>query len=182
MEAPKTDPALGPLANKLIQLRWLKRRETDGEQLDIGEIAEGVSRLYAEDNKSLTPEEMRAAGRTDRDVLNRQYLSDMLNGKRRNPSKHQLEYLARFFGVSPAYFFEGGERNSDTAAAEGEIEGMVALRQLRLKLQEGGAENPEALVMAFARGTGELDANTATGMIHMYLAAIDRARRGESTS
>src|SRR4051794_22897931 len=34
------------------------------------------------------------------------YLSQMRRGQRTNPSKNVLEALARFFGVSPAYFFD----------------------------------------------------------------------------
>lgn len=34
------------------------------------------------------------------------YLSQMRKGQRTNPSKNMLEALAKFFGVSPAYFFD----------------------------------------------------------------------------
>ncbi|MFD8648639.1 hypothetical protein [Streptomyces mirabilis] len=174
-EAPTSDPALGPLANKLHRLRYLKRRP-DGEKYDIGEIAEEVSRLYAEKNFSATREELPLAGRNERALLNRQYMGDLLSGKRRNPTKNILEYLAIFFGVSPAYFFEGGERTPETLAVEGEVDMWVAMRQLKKKMEAGGEANAGQLLMALMRGASELDARTATGMIHMQLAAIKFAK------
>jgi transcriptional regulator with XRE-family HTH domain len=37
------------------------------------------------------------------------YLSALRSGKRRQPSRDLLVALARFFGVSPAYFFDSGQ-------------------------------------------------------------------------
>lgn len=191
MEPPTSDPELGPLANKLERLRYLKRRE-DGKQYDINEIAEAVSGLYTEKMISDVRAELTGSGapaseieaavealRDERPLLNRQYLSGIRWGKRRNPTKDILEYLALFFGVSPAYFFEGGERTSETAAAEDEVELLIALRQLKKKMEEAGQENAVGLLTALMRGASELDAKTATGMIHMQLAAIKHARSEE---
>lgn len=174
-EAPTSDPALGPLASKLQRLRYLKRRP-DGEKYDISEIAEEVSRLYADDNLSATPTELSTAGRNERDLLNRQYMGDLLNGRRRNPTKNILEYLAIFFGVSPAYFFEGRERTPETAAVEDEVEMWVAALQLKKTMEAGGTTNAGQLITALMRGASELDARTAAGMIHMQLAAIKIAK------
>lgn len=52
------------------------------------------------------------------------YLSQLQNGRRLNPSKLQLEAIARFFGVSVAYFFD------DTAAKETD-EQLALLQALR---------------------------------------------------
>lgn len=53
------------------------------------------------------------------------YLSQMRRGQRTNPSKNVLEALARFFGVSPAYFF-----NDELAGKiEAELELVVAMRR-----------------------------------------------------
>ena len=175
MEAPKSDPHLGPLANKLHRLRYVKRRE-DGRPYDISEIAEEVSRLYADDNFLATPAELSTAGRNERDLLNRQYLGDLLNGKRRNPTKNILEYLAIFFGVSPAYFFEGGERTPETAAVEDEVEMWVAALQLKKTMEEGGTENASQLITAVMRGAAELDPRSAASMLRMNLAAIQIAK------
>lgn len=194
MEPPKTDPVVGPLASKLQRLRYLKRRK-DGQRFDINEIAEEVSRLYTQDKILVVRQKLTDAGATadeitaavdeaqnERGLLERRYLSDLLNGRRRNPTKNILEYLAIFFGVSPAYFFEGRERTDATTAAEGEIEMMLALRQLKKKLEEGGEENAGQLLLAMMRGSGDLDARTATGMIHMHVAAIKHAKGEESAS
>lgn len=180
-EAPTSDPALGPLANKLKRLRYLKRRP-DGEKYDIGEIAEEVSRLYAEDNLSATRTELPLAGRSERGLMNRQYMGDLLNGRRRNPTKNVLEYLAIFFGVSPAYFFEGRERTPETLAVEEEVDMWVAALQLKKTMEAGGAANAGQLITALMRGASELDARTATGMIHMQLAAIEIARNEDPPS
>lgn len=180
-EAPTSDPALGPLANKLHRLRYLKRRP-DGEKYDISEIAEEVSRLYADDHFSVTRQKLPPAGRNERDLLNRQYMGDLLSGKRRNPTKDVLQYLAIFFEVSPAYFFEGDQRTPETIAIEDEVDMWVAMRQLKKKMESGGAANAGQLLMALMRGASELDARTATGMIHMQLAAIKIAKDEEPPS
>ncbi|MFI0967090.1 hypothetical protein ACH4S8_37750 [Streptomyces sp. NPDC021080] len=180
METPKTDPELGPLANKLRNLRYLKRRP-DKQPYDIGEIAEAVSRLYAKDNISATRQELPTAGRRP-GLLTRQYMGELLKGKRRNPTKDVLQYLAIFFEVSPAYFFEGDERTPETIAVENEVDMWVAARELTSKMRAGGQRDAGQLVVALMRGMGQLDARTATGMLHMHLAAIERAREGDGES
>ncbi|WP_307545227.1 hypothetical protein [Streptomyces sp. V3I8] len=162
------EPELGPLANKLRMLRYLKLRE-DKKQYDIGEIAEGVSRLYAERHQS------------ERPVLNRQYLNDMLNGRRRNPTKNVLQYLALFFKISPAYFFEGDERTPETSVLEDEVELMVVVAQLVRTMKEAGQEDAPQLAMALMRGASEMDPREARGMILMQLEVIKRAK-GNSAS
>jgi transcriptional regulator with XRE-family HTH domain len=59
------------------------------------------------------------------------YIGYLRRGERTNPTKSSLEALAKFFGVSPEFFF-------DTAAAERVTE---QLRQLRLlsRLRDAGA-------------------------------------------
>ncbi|KAA2242381.1 helix-turn-helix transcriptional regulator, partial [Solihabitans fulvus] len=37
--------------------------------------------------------------------FSREYMTQLRTGKATNPTKHNLEALARFFDVSPAYFF-----------------------------------------------------------------------------
>src|SRR5882757_3891360 len=63
MEPPKTDPVVGPLASKLQRLRYLKRRK-DGQRFDISEIAEEVSRLYAQDKILVVRQKLTDAGAT----------------------------------------------------------------------------------------------------------------------
>lgn len=186
---PESDPTLGPLANKLRGLRYLKLRP-DGEQYDISEIAEEVSRLYVEDKIVATRTELDDDGapideinaavdavRNERPLLNRPYMSELLGGKRRNPTKNILEYLALFFGVNPAYFFEGRDRTDETAAAEDEIEMMVAMAQLYRRLKQGAdPKKAKELLTAYMRGASELDPKTVTGMLHMQLAAVQHAK------
>ncbi|MCY4113161.1 MAG: helix-turn-helix transcriptional regulator [Chloroflexi bacterium] len=55
------------------------------------------------------------------------YLRNMLAGRQDNPSRKVIAAIARFFCVSPAYFFESdSEINSESEAPASEIE--VALR------------------------------------------------------
>ena len=52
------------------------------------------------------------------------YLWQLRKGLRDNPTKHHLEALADFFGVSPAYFFD----ESATARIDAELDIVMALR------------------------------------------------------
>ncbi|MFJ4902879.1 hypothetical protein [Streptomyces sp. NPDC088727] len=187
MEPPRNDPALGPLANKLRSLRYLKGKQ-GGEQFDISEIADEVSRLYVEDKIFTARNDLVQAGATDdqintaidaicarRPLLNRQYLSDLLSGKRRNPTKDILEYLALFLGVSPVYFFEGASR-TETEDAEDEIAMLVAAIRLYRTLKQSGQKNAGELLTAFMEGSNELSPDTVAGMLHMQLAAVSLAK------
>jgi transcriptional regulator with XRE-family HTH domain len=66
------------------------------------------------------------------------YLSALRNGKRRQPSQDLLVALAKFFGVSPAYFFDSGraDRINQQLAALDELRQAgvrgVALRAVGL--------------------------------------------------
>lgn len=52
------------------------------------------------------------------------YLWQLRKGLRDNPTKHHLEALADFFGVSPAYFLD----DSATERIDAELDLLVALR------------------------------------------------------
>jgi transcriptional regulator with XRE-family HTH domain len=52
------------------------------------------------------------------------YLSQLRNGKRTNPSPELLSALARFFGVSVAYFFD----DEVADAVQGELAALHAMR------------------------------------------------------
>jgi transcriptional regulator with XRE-family HTH domain len=62
------------------------------------------------------------------------YLSALRNGKRRQPSRDLLTALAKFFGVSPAYFFDSGQadRISQQLAALDELR-QAGVRGLALR-------------------------------------------------
>jgi transcriptional regulator with XRE-family HTH domain len=69
-------------------------------------------------------EEVARAIRAQGGDISRAYLSYLRNGERTNPTLQHLDALARFFGVTPAYFF-----NDDVAAeVSAELELAVALR------------------------------------------------------
>jgi transcriptional regulator with XRE-family HTH domain len=87
------------------------------------------------------------------------YLYSLRRGSRSNPTKAQMEALARFFGVPPAYFFdeEHGQRMSE------ELELLAALRDadvrevaLRTSELHGDARRSVAAIvreMGWARRT-----------------------------
>lgn len=64
------------------------------------------------------------------------YLRNMLAGRQDNPSRKVIAAIARFFRVSPAYFFDtDGESNAGAEAPASEIE--VALRSAERLGPEG---------------------------------------------
>lgn len=189
------NPEPGTLADKLRRLRELKRKPPvaegkPGEPYLITEIAEECSRLYAEDKILSCREEMTAAHASDEEVtaavqairdekpfVNRQYISDLLNGKRDNPTLSVLEYLGRFFGVNPAYFFSGSARTPETIAVEGEIDVMLAFREFNMAMKNGGQADAVPMMTAVMRGSSGLSPQLVAGMLRMQLAAIDSAKQ-----
>ncbi|MGW7100410.1 hypothetical protein [Streptomyces sp. NPDC054838] len=181
MEAPQKT-----LAEKLATLIGLKRRP-DGTMYPKSEIAEAVSRLYAEDRICAARAAAEEAGaseaeieaavaevRAEKPLLNRAYLSLLVNGHRDNPTVTVVEYLAQWFGVSPAYFFGG---TPETSATEREVELVTEFRRLVKAMQEGGQTDAPQLLTSLTRGLSALSPETVRGMIHMQLAAIDLASR-----
>jgi transcriptional regulator with XRE-family HTH domain len=69
-------------------------------------------------------EEVARAVREQGGDISRAYLSYLRNGERANPTFQHLQALARFFGVTPAYFFD------DDVAAEvnAQLDLVVSLR------------------------------------------------------
>jgi transcriptional regulator with XRE-family HTH domain len=192
------DPEPGTLADKLTRLWELKRKTPaegkPGEQYSMKEIAEECSRLYAESKILSCREEMTAAHASGSEIeaavgaigeekpfIDRRYISDLLNGKRDNPTMIVLEYLARFFEVSPAYFFSGTARTAETEEAEAEIDMMLAFRKFHQAMGGGGKTKAVPLMAAMMRGASVLDPQTVTGILRMNLAAIDSARQDEES-
>ncbi|MET7363255.1 hypothetical protein ABZS76_33125 [Streptomyces sp. NPDC005562] len=191
MRASKNDPEpIGPLAQKLRRLTILKfNLDPDTSTYPATEIADGCSRLYEQDKISaarehaaglLADEALEQAIREiekEKPLLNRSYVSDLLHDKRDNPTKIVLQYLGKFYGVNPAYFFVEGEETQETRDAESEVELIAATRELKRKLEDGGQVNAGQLLTAMMRGANQLTPAMATGMIHMQLAAIDQATK-----
>ncbi|MFD7835615.1 helix-turn-helix domain-containing protein [Streptomyces sp. NPDC059761] len=177
------------LAQKLTTLINLKQRP-DGTKYSKAEIAEAVSGLYAADRVSEERAKARARGCSEEQIaellevveekplLTRPYFSQLCHGHRDNPTLTMLEYLARWFGVSPAYFFGGGSRTSETQAAEQEVELLAAVSRLVQGMQESGQADAPQLLTSLTRGLGGLSPDMVRGMIHMQLAAIDQANQG----
>ncbi|MEU6362298.1 helix-turn-helix domain-containing protein [Streptomyces albidoflavus] len=173
------DPeAIGPLAAKLRRLAILKfNLDDDAETFPATKIADACSRLYEEDRIST----IRAHGgdveaatqeiRSQKPLLNRSYVSDLLHGKRDNPTKDVLDYLGRFFGVSPAYFFNEAEATPETKAAADEVEVLNALRALK---REKPGSVP--LLTAVMRGASDVPQESLVGMLHMQLAAMEQVK------
>jgi transcriptional regulator with XRE-family HTH domain len=74
------------------------------------------------------------------------YLSALRNGTRRNPSPVLLVALAKFFGVSPAYFFdsEQADRVNSQLAALDEIR-LAGVRSIALRAIGLPAESLDAM-------------------------------------
>lgn len=74
------------------------------------------------------------------------YLSQLRTGKRTNPSHELLAALARFFGVSPAYFFdpEHAEKVSQQLAALDELR-QAGVQSLAARAVGLHPENLDAL-------------------------------------
>jgi transcriptional regulator with XRE-family HTH domain len=74
-------------------------------------------------------EEVARAIRAEGGDISRAYLSYLRNGNRDNPTLQHLEALARFFGVTAAYFFDDG----GAAETEAQLEIVAALRDAGIR-------------------------------------------------
>jgi hypothetical protein len=97
------------------------------EPSDAGAAAEGtlaqkINHLFETvrrpDGKSYSNEEVaEAINERGEATISGTYLWYLRRGDRDNPTKKHLEVLARFFDVSPAYFFDDGSRPPVDACA-----------------------------------------------------------------
>lgn len=108
-------------------------RETESEQrqeVATRTLAEKLNHLFATVHppgrgEFMLDEVADAISQQGETTITAAYLSQLRRGQRTNPSKNVLEALARFFGVSPAYFF-----NDELAGKiEAELELVVAMRR-----------------------------------------------------
>jgi transcriptional regulator with XRE-family HTH domain len=170
-----------PLATKIRRLIDLKR-QPDGSEYPLAEIAREASRLYRTKKNLLVNDE---GGEEEKDVLNRQFLSELLSGKRANPPFDKIEALSLFFEVSPAYFAIGAEVTEETRAAENEVQLIADLRELKEKLDTEGDEASEEgteLLAAIFRGAKEEDPQAVMGVFRMTLAAMKMNSRKDRSS
>jgi hypothetical protein len=88
---------------------------TDNEQPQAGLIASRLDRLFRtvhpKDRGPYTPGEVAAAinDAAGENVISGTYVWQLRTGRRDNPTYRHLIALARFFGVSPMYFFDDAE-------------------------------------------------------------------------
>lgn len=68
-----------------------------------------VSSVHAPDERPFTQMEIVAGIRELGGEISQQYLSELLRGVSSDPSERIVDYLAKFFGVSPAYFVDDTE-------------------------------------------------------------------------
>jgi transcriptional regulator with XRE-family HTH domain len=101
----------------------------EGEQADSQSLARKIDRLFrtiyprgrGEYSFEEVAEAIQAKGGP---TISATYLWQLRKGLRDNPTKHHLEALADFFGVSPAYFFD----ETATARIDAELDILTALR------------------------------------------------------
>ncbi|MGW1436851.1 hypothetical protein ACWD7M_16570 [Streptomyces griseus] len=188
MAAPKPAPA-GSFASKLSKLIDLDKNPQTGNPYTQQEIAEQCSRLYVADKISEIPpptpldasskeayDMAVEAVRSERPLLNRQYVSDLCSGRRDNPTRLVIEYLAKLFGVNPAYFFSGPDETPETRATMQEIELMQTARALQDHLESGGQEGGGAVLTQLMRGGTDLTPDMAMFMLRTQLAAMKAAK------
>lgn len=75
--------------------------------------------VHPRDRKPYTPAEVAAEINADGgSVISPTYIWQLRTGRRDNPTYKHLIALARFFGVSPMYFFDDAEAGRDAVPAE----------------------------------------------------------------
>lgn len=177
-----------PLGAKIRRLIELKR-QPDGSEYSISEIAREASRLYRQREISLKVEELTAAGASEQeieraveqiqgqpDVLVRSFLSEMKDGKRPNPPFDKIIALSLFFGVVTDYFAVGAAATEKTLKAEAEVELFALTQQLVNHLDTDSDGRGVELVGALMRGGVKTDPQQLAGMIRMQLAAMNQAQ------
>jgi transcriptional regulator with XRE-family HTH domain len=100
---PETTPS-GPLADKINKL-FDRVRKPNGKPYSSAEVAAWCQEHGVEN-------------------FSRAYLAYLRNGQRTNPTQQHLAALARFFDVSPAYFFD----DEQSALISAQMDLVAALR------------------------------------------------------
>jgi transcriptional regulator with XRE-family HTH domain len=97
---------------------------TVNEQPQAGLIASRLDRLFRsvhpKERGPYTPGEVAAAinDAAGENVISGTYVWQLRTGRRNNPTYRHLIALARFFGVSPMYFFDDAETERGAIPAE----------------------------------------------------------------
>jgi DNA-binding transcriptional MerR regulator len=189
-----------PLSRKFRQLHALKL-SPDGKKHDISVIAREASRLYREEKILRTTQELQAAGvsmkeiaqaceeiRTEPDVVNRLYLSDLRDGKKRDVKWGVVEALSLFFRVETDFWRIGADATEKTRKIEREVE----LIQLGLQVAKAAQaldkpteSDPEStqgmkLIGALLRGGQEKDPAQVESIFRLALMALQAAPEAET--
>jgi hypothetical protein len=190
-----------PLGAKFRKLRDL-RRGPDGEEYSLSEIATEASRLYRELKISKAIQEGEAAGasmeeierrceeiRGESDVVNRQYLTDLRDGKKSDIKWGVVEALSEFFQVKTDYWRIGPEANEETRRAEEEVElialGVQAIKAAK-KLDGGDTESDQegtqglAMMGALFRGVDGADSEQAKVILRAALLGLQAAQEDQT--
>lgn len=85
LPTPTQPSESAPILSERIQGLFNKRRRPDGREWSMRQVS--------------------AAAADNEIALSVTYLHDLRRGIKDNPNKHQLEFIAKFFGVHPTYFF-----------------------------------------------------------------------------
>lgn len=135
---------------------------TDGEQPPG--LAAKIDRLFdtmrppgAPDREYTHEEVARGVTEAGGPSISATYVWMLRTGKRDNPTKHHLEALAKFFGVSPAYFFDearGAQIEEQLAAAAAMRDAGVRTIALRAS---GLSPQSLAAVMSMVERVRELE-------------------------
>jgi hypothetical protein len=191
-----------PLGRKFRQLHGLKLNPADGRPFDISEIAREASRLYCEEKILRTRQELEAAGasteeieraceeiRGEPDVVNRLYLSELRDGKKRDAKWGVIQALSLFFGVETDFWSIGAAATDKTRRAEQEVElialGVQASKAIQ-KLNDGATESDQkstqgmALIGALFRGVDGADSGQAKLILQAALLGLKAAQEHPS--
>lgn len=168
----------GDLARRVADLIRLKKR-ADGSEFTRSEIAEGVSAIHFMDevDKARAALDATPPGSSDRahaqaaleavceapPLMHRTYVGQLLDGRKTNPTMVILQYLAKWFDVPPAYFFDGPESEAvraefevlsafSRAKAAGQLDGVHAILRATDDMTPRAAKSLFAFVLSTAQG------------------------------
>lgn len=190
-----------PLGAKFRKLRDLKRNPETGRPYPLAEIAESASRLYRDRKISRMTRELQGAGasmdqieqaceeiRNESDVVNRLYLSELRDGKKKDVKWGVVEALSLFFGVPTDFWRIGAAATDATRQAEEEVElialGVQAAKAIQ-KLDsttEGDSESTQgmALMGALFRGVDGADPAQAEVILRAALLGLQAAQEDQA--
>lgn len=179
-----------PLGEKFRRLRSLKRAD-DGKEYPLSVIAAEASRLYRDLKVSKARKELLAAGasmdeiertceaiRAESDVVNRNYLTELAAGEKKDIKWGVVEALSEFFEVRTDYWRIGPDANEVTRAEEEKVElielgvqAAKAIQALDRGATEGDQEGAQGMELmgALFRGVGVADPAQAAAILKLAL-------------